>query len=127
MRTASKSTKTIVVSLALILVCAIGCATQQPTPPDTVPATVAALAPPPPPEATPEYRIQSGDELHVRFTYQPELNDQIPVRPDGRISLATTGELIAVGMTPAELERLVERKSSGRLRKPEVVVVVTRM
>src|SRR6185369_7941668 len=36
-------------------------------------------------------------------------------------------QLVAVGMTPAELERLVETKSSGRLRNPEVVVVVTKI
>jgi protein involved in polysaccharide export with SLBB domain len=132
MRTASKSTKIIVVCLTLSVFGAIGCATHTAPPAsDTagVPSTVmvAALAPAPPPEPTSEYRIQSGDELHVRFTYQPELNDQIPVRPDGRISLATTGEIVAVGMTPAELAKLVETKSSGRLRNPEVVVVVTKI
>jgi protein involved in polysaccharide export with SLBB domain len=88
---------------------------------------VAALQPAPPPEAGAAYRIQPGDELHVRFTYQPELNDQIPVRPDGRISLGPTGELIAAGLTPGELAQLVERKSSARLRRPEVVVVVTKI
>lgn len=119
MRIASKST-TIVLSLALAAL--VGCARSS-----TSPGMVAALAPPPPPEPTQEYRIQSGDELHVRFTYQPEVSEQIPVRPDGRISLATTGELIAVGLTPGELERLVEEKSSGRLRNPEVVVVVTKI
>jgi len=132
MRTVSKRTKIVVVCLTLSFLGAIGCATRTP-PPATdvagVPSTVmvAALAPPPPPEPTQEYRIQSGDELHVRFTYQPELNDQIPVRPDGRISLATTGEIVAVGMKPAELARLVEQKSSGRLRNPEVVIVVTKI
>jgi protein involved in polysaccharide export with SLBB domain len=132
MRTASKSTKIVVVCLALSVLGALGCATHTAPPANDaagVPSTVmvAALAPAPPPEPTSEYRIQSGDELHVRFTYQPELNDQIPVRPDGRISLATTGQIIAVGLTPAELEKLVETKSSGRLRNPEVVVVVTKI
>src|SRR5947207_3306895 len=39
-----------------------------------------ALQPPAPPEPGPTYRIQQGDELHVRFTYQPEMNEQVPVR-----------------------------------------------
>ena len=73
------------------------------------------------------YRIQAGDELHVRFTYQHEMNDQVPVRPDGRISLATTGEIVAAGLMPMELEDLIKHKSSGRLRNPEVVVVVTKI
>jgi protein involved in polysaccharide export with SLBB domain len=86
---------------------------------------VAALMPPSPPTAGPEYRIQSGDELHVRFLYQPDMNEQIPVRPDGRITLASTGEIEAVVLTPKELEALVVQKSSSRLRDPEVTVIVT--
>ena len=114
--------------LALMLVTGFGagCAPKAaaPTP---APENVAALAPPAPPRAADEYRIQAGDELHVRFTYQPEMNEQIPVRPDGRISLATTGEITATGLTPSELERLVARKSEHRLKNPEVVVVVTKI
>jgi protein involved in polysaccharide export with SLBB domain len=90
-------------------------------------APVAALMPPSPPTAGPAYRIQAGDELHVRFLYQPDMNEQIPVRPDGRITLASTGEIEAVGLTPKELEALVVEKSSTRLRDPEVTVIVTKL
>ena len=113
-------------ALMLVVGLGAGCATKAPAPTAT-PESVAALAPPAPPRATDEYRIQSGDELHVRFTYQPELNEQIPVRPDGRISLATTGEIVVTGLTPTELQRLVARKSERRLKNPEVVVVVTKI
>jgi protein involved in polysaccharide export with SLBB domain len=89
--------------------------------------TVAALAPAPPPEPGIEYRIQSGDELHVRFPYQPDVNEEVPVRPDGRNTLATTGELVVTGLTPSELQRLIIEKSSTRLRNPDVVVVVTKV
>jgi protein involved in polysaccharide export with SLBB domain len=111
-------------ALALVAGVGAGCARKAPAP---TPANVAALAPPAPPRAADEYRIQAGDELHVRFTYQPEMNEQIPVRPDGRISLATTGELLATGMTPAELEKVIAQKSEHRLKNPEVVVVVTKI
>jgi protein involved in polysaccharide export with SLBB domain len=87
----------------------------------------AALAPPAPQVPGPDYRIAIGDELHIRFHYQPDQNEQLPVRPDGRISLATTGEIEAVGMTPAELARIIEQRSSGHLRDPEVTVVVTKV
>src|SRR6185369_248925 len=64
--------------LALMLVTGFGagCAPKAaaPTPADV---NVAALAPPAPPRAADEYRIKAGDELHVRFTYQPEMNEQI--------------------------------------------------
>jgi protein involved in polysaccharide export with SLBB domain len=88
---------------------------------------MAALAPAPPPEPGLEYRIQSGDELHVRFPYQPDVNEEVPVRPDGRITLATTGELVVTGLTPSELQRLIIEKSSSRLRNPDVIVVVTKV
>jgi protein involved in polysaccharide export with SLBB domain len=90
-------------------------------------AAVAALQPPTQPTPGPTYRIQLGDELHVRFLYQPDMNEQIPVRPDGRISLVSTGELEVVGMTPTELERVIVEKSSSHLRDPEVTVIITKL
>ncbi len=90
-------------------------------------AGLAALQPPAPPEPGPNYRIQLGDELHVRFTYQPEMNEQVPVRPDGRISLVSTGEIDAVGRTPPELERVIVERTSAHLRNPEVTVIVTKL
>jgi protein involved in polysaccharide export with SLBB domain len=86
--------------IALMLLAGFGAGCAKKAPPPSPNVNVAALAPPAPPRATDEYRIQAGDELHVRFTYQPEMNEQIPVRPDGRISLATTGEIVATGLTP---------------------------
>src|SRR6266849_10610501 len=82
--------------------------------PASSPGTLAALQPPPPPEPGPNYRIQFGDELHVRFLYQPDMNEQVPVRPDGRISLVSTGQIDAVGLTPVELERVIVERSSAR-------------
>jgi protein involved in polysaccharide export with SLBB domain len=111
-------------ALALIAGFGAGCSPKAPAP---TAVTVAALAPPAPPRAADEYRIQAGDELHVVFTYQPEMTEQLPVRPDGRISLASTGEILATGMTPSELEKLITRKSQNRLRNPQVVVVVTKV
>jgi protein involved in polysaccharide export with SLBB domain len=90
-------------------------------------AVAAALAPAQPPIPGPTYRIGAGDELHVRFLYQPDMSEQLPVRPDGRISLGATGEITAVGLTPGELEKLIVERSSARLRDPEVTVVVTKV
>ena len=112
-------------ALALPSVAMWGCASKPVQPSD--PGVVGALMEPPPAEASSTYKIQIGDELHVRFTYQPEMNEELPVRPDGRISLATTGEILVTGMTPAELEALITQKSSSKLRDPEVHVIVTKV
>ena len=90
-------------------------------------AAAAALLPPAPPTAAPEYHINQGDELHVRFLYQPDMSEQVPVRPDGRISLASTGEISVIGLTPRDLERLIEERSATHLRNPEVTVIVTKL
>lgn len=117
----------VAVGLTAVLLAAggLGCAARQPPVDPTVYA--AALVPPEPQTAGPDYRIGIGDELHIRFVYQPDQNEELPVRPDGRISLASTGQLDAVGLTPSELERLIEDRSSSRLRDPEVTVVVTKI
>jgi protein involved in polysaccharide export with SLBB domain len=90
-------------------------------------AAVAAILAPPQLEPGPAYRIQTGDQLHVRFLYQPDMTEDLPVRPDGRITLASTGEIVAIGMTPTELEKVIVEKSSTKLRNPEVTVVVTKL
>ena len=112
-------------AMVAVLMLAAACATHNASTP-TAPM-VAALAPSPAPEPGVEYRIQSGDELHIRFPYQPDVNEEVPVRPDGRITLATTGELVVTGLTPSELQELIIKKSSSRLRNPDVVVVVTKV
>jgi protein involved in polysaccharide export with SLBB domain len=86
-----------------------------------------ALMPPAPATPGPDYHIQVGDELHVHFLYQPENNDQLVVRPDGRISLSAAGEIEAVGLTPTELESVVVERASKHLKNPEVTVVVTKV
>jgi protein involved in polysaccharide export with SLBB domain len=72
-----------------------------------------------------DYRLQAGDRLNIKFPYQPRANQELPIRPDGKISLEVTGEILAEGMTPHELEEVVKERSSRFLKNPEVVVVVT--
>jgi protein involved in polysaccharide export with SLBB domain len=111
--------------LVLPLMAGWGCAPKAARPSD--PGVVGALMQPPPAETSTSYRIQVGDQLHVRFTFQPEMNEELPVRPDGRITLATTGEILVAGLTPAELEKVIVEKSSTRLRDPEVRIIVTKI
>ena len=71
-----------------------------------------------------EYRLQIGDQLDVKFFYNPELNEQVTVRPDGRISLQLVHEIIAVGLTPQELTDLLTKKYAPELKRPEIAVIV---
>jgi protein involved in polysaccharide export with SLBB domain len=74
----------------------------------------------------PDYLIQTGDELDVRFPFQPEMNEAAPVRPDGRITLVATGEIAAVGLTTTALEAKIIAAGAAHFRNPQVTVVVTR-
>lgn len=71
-----------------------------------------------------EYKIQVGDQLDIKFFYKPELNEQVIVRPDGRISLQLVHEVIAAGLTPAELTTLLTEKYAAELEKPEITVII---
>jgi polysaccharide export outer membrane protein len=72
-----------------------------------------------------EYRLMAGDKLHIKFPYHHAKDQELPVRPDGKISLDVTGEILAEGLTPLELAEIIKERSSRFLKGPEVVVVVT--
>lgn len=71
-----------------------------------------------------QYRIQVGDQLDIKFFYNPELNESLVVRPDGRISLQLISEVMAVGKTPAELAKTLQEDYASKLTTPAVTVIV---
>jgi len=73
---------------------------------------------------TRDYRLGYGDAVEIKFLYHAEYNEQVTVRPDGRISLLLIGDLDVVGMTPAELEQIITQSYSELLVDPEPTVIV---
>lgn len=71
-----------------------------------------------------EYRIQPGDLLDVKFFYNPELNEQVAVRTDGKITLQLVNEVAAAGLTPSELTDSLTQAYSTELVTPKIVVIV---
>jgi len=71
-----------------------------------------------------DYLIQPGDSLDIKFFYNPELNDLVVVRPDGRISLQLAPEIPAAGLTPAQLTRDLEAKYEKELANPGITIIV---
>ena len=90
--------------------------TRSPAPP---PALTLAAAPPVEP-----YRLQVGDQLAVRFYFNPELNETLVVRPDGMISLQLIGDVEAGGHTPEALAAAITQRYTGELANPKVTVIV---
>lgn len=72
----------------------------------------------------PEYVIQEGDALGIKFFFNPELNEEVVVRPDGRISLQLVPAIVAAGRTPSELTQELKQMYSAELESPELSVIV---
>jgi protein involved in polysaccharide export with SLBB domain len=71
-----------------------------------------------------EYQIQLGDELGIKFFYNSDLNEEVVVRPDGRISLQLIPEVVAFGKTPIELGTELRELYSAELDRPAITVLV---
>jgi polysaccharide export outer membrane protein len=105
------------IALALAAGCvaalAAGCASN------TYPAAPQAAA-------TPQYRYVIGplDTLNIIVWRNPELSQIVTVRPDGRFSTPLVEDLQALGRSPAELSREIEKALAKFIRDPVVTVVV---
>lgn len=77
-----------------------------------------------PPTEVPDYVIGPGDSLSIFVYRSPELSMEVPVRPDGRISLPLVADIGASGLTPVELSRQLEEKLKEYVREPNVTVIV---
>jgi polysaccharide export outer membrane protein len=72
------------------------------------------------------YLITVGDTLNIRFESQSEYDEQVIVRPDGKISLARVRTVQAEGKTPEDLEQELIQKYKPFLKDPSLVVIVRR-
>jgi len=74
---------------------------------------------------SPDYRIGPGDVLRVSVFQNDELTATLPVRPDGKISTPLVEDMAAVGKTPSQLARDMEKSLAVYIKAPKVSVVVT--
>jgi len=93
----------------------------------------AAEAKPAPAAAAPEmagandYVIGADDVLKITVWKEPDLTEQVPVRPDGRISMPLLDDIPAAGMTPQLLRDLITARLKKYISDPRVTVVVVSM
>jgi polysaccharide biosynthesis/export protein len=101
----------------------VGCA-SSPTPAPS--STQTATPTPTDAKATgSNYIIGPGDSLEVFVWRNPELSVTVPVRPDGKISTPLVEDMVAVGKTPPQLARDMEKVLSEYVREPKVNIIVT--
>jgi len=105
-------------TLAALSLVSIGCATGTAPPPGEPTAG---------PEFAAEYRIGVGDSLNISVWRNPDLSVQVPVRPDGKVSVPLAGDVMVGGKTPEEVSAEVTEKLETFIRDPYVTVIVTDM
>jgi protein involved in polysaccharide export with SLBB domain len=73
------------------------------------------------------YLIQPGDQLGIEFYLNPDFNDDVVVRPDGKITLRLVGDTPAAGLTPTRLSQELDKDYLHELREPNAAVHVKNM
>ena len=77
--------------------------------------------------ASSDYVIGADDILHISVWKEPELSEQLPVRPDGKISMPLLNDIPAAGLTPLALKDSITEKLKKYIADPRVTLVVTAM
>jgi polysaccharide biosynthesis/export protein len=91
----------------------VGCASKYPPAPREVAA------------AEYDYVIGPLDTLSIIVWRNPELSLTVPVRPDGKVTTPLVDDLQALGKSPTQLSRDLEKTLGKYIRDPVVTVVVT--
>ena len=78
-------------------------------------------------QAVAVYRIGVDDGLRVSVWQNPDLSVEVPVRPDGMISVPLIGDVEAGGRTPEEVAAIIKDKLGAYIRDPQVAVILTQL
>jgi len=70
------------------------------------------------------YLLQRGDEIAIKVLDVPELNENLIIGPDGRISVFLLHEVEAAGMTVEELRQTLTARYAEYYREPKVNVIL---
>jgi polysaccharide export outer membrane protein len=119
-RTPAGRTRAASLCCAMLVALATGlaaCATPTAPPPEEV--SVGAFSP-----DSPDYVIGPADVLRVSVWRSPELSADVPVRPDGRISLPLLADVHAAGLTTSQLREKLAEQFAEFVSAPDVAVIV---
>jgi protein involved in polysaccharide export with SLBB domain len=106
--------------LGVVMALLVGCASNRTIPNNPAQAGFVSTRV----QRPPDYYIQPGDEMDIKFYFNPELNQTVFVRPDGKISLPLVDDVQAAGLAPSELDALLTQAYAQELRKPMVTVII---
>jgi len=104
--------------VSFLVLCASGCGTATPRRAELAAATPAAL------EQDPDYIIGPGDLLRIFVLDNKDLSTEVPVRPDGKITIPLVNDIVAVGKTSAQLGKDLEARLKSYIRTPTISVII---
>ena len=73
---------------------------------------------------TEDYRIGVDDVVQVSVWKNEDLSVQVPVRPDGKISVPLIGDVRVGGETPTNVSKVITERLRQYLRDPKVTVIL---
>jgi polysaccharide export outer membrane protein len=74
-----------------------------------------------------EYVIGEEDVLIIAVWQNPDLTQDIIVRPDGQISFPLIGDVLAKGRTVSQLDSEITKRLSEYIRQPEVSISIKKL
>lgn len=74
-----------------------------------------------------DYVIGVEDVLFISVWKNADLSREVPVRPDGKITLPLVDDVTAAGLTPEELKATLTEAWKSFITAPEVSVIVTQV
>ena len=75
----------------------------------------------------PSYTIGSEDVINIAVWKEPDFSSTVPVRPDGKVSVALIGDVQVAGKTPTQLAEDLTVLLKKYIAEPRVTVMVTTM
>ena len=109
----TRNTRLCLVFLSFVMLSASGCFSSKPE-------NIAAFVKPYETHVTAEeYTLQPPDELSIHCSKIPEIDSQMQrIRPDGKISFETLGEIDVACKTPEEVGKILELRVAGLYTLP---------
>ncbi len=71
-----------------------------------------------------EYIVGEADILHISVWKEPELSQNVVVRPDGKVSLPLMNEMKVSGLTPSQIQSMLTSRLKAYIVDPQVTVTV---
>jgi len=109
------------IAVLLLIVLISACSSGSSTPPPEDPLLIAED------NLVDIYMIGVGDVISVHVWGNPDLSMQVPVRPDGYISIPLIGDIAASGFDAETLAANVTQLLQTQIRNPQVTVIVNQV